>query len=1651
MIYLLLAKAEQLGLFDSIVRVAPHVRKDGTYVAEHQRHQKVRQADLFGAPEKPQEPSAKAKARRLIDFVKRKGGAERMGVLLSGQSAEVVERMVDGFVKETGLSAGQVRAVLGLGGDRKPGESPGTRADAGNQAVTAQADQEPIKDEKPADTGLAAESAPADQEPVKKPDAPRLKNYGWDAVKLSDAYSLEQLEELRKQVTAEHKNPLDADGHPLENGQPTIHLIDNKGRPKLAALAWAVTNKLKERREQEGATEPVTVQAATPGEEHAVPQPAQSISPEAPSIPDQAPSAADTEPKEGDTKTIAGIEYRLQDGRWHRVTPEERDAETAPAEAPAPQLVEHVTKKGKTLRGIIRTDLTKEQAQAIDAYTFKKDGGWFIRDKHLETAAAINTAHANGHLTDEQRQVAHAANATGGPAAAKETLARDLIAKKAAKLREAGQKLAEQAAEDRNRDRLTNTARRARMAAGAEADAAQREAIGKTMMKLADAIEAGEVPALAGVTTRAAVEQLDMEMRNAMQRRERPMSYAESDRLKGRPFDDEDLRHVRMPDPGRWLSGAKSQLQAAIAGKKGAPALRTKIEYSEAVTREIYDAAEALIGKKRLDEIVGGWAPEALKKAARLERAGITSDEKLREAIDQFRQVKAGKVEADPVKIAERAIIGQKIGVDFFPTPKPLAERMAQLAGVEPGARVLEPSAGNGNLADAAKAAGAAVDTVEVSDALRKILEAKGHTLAGRDFESFEPGEQYDAVIMNPPFSNRLDAAHIMRAWGMVRPGGKLVAIAGEGVFFGSDSKAQAFRDWLDDNGAEVEKLPAGTFEDKFLLATTSANARLIVMQKPGGPQEGDRKTVDGVEYVLEGGRWHRAMDPVPEPEPEAVAAEPEPEARRPDPDAELADDREDLREEMMNDPHSERAQELVRQIAAKEEARQAPQEAPASPERRVRAPRSTATPDDLDPNSPNYRYRDTGYIGGSRKELAAEQIKRAARDGRRMRATDIDWDGLEENPREAEEMITKSHLFGQVDWGALKAAGMEPGAGFLIDRIYASVGTEPALKGSQARQDYAIGLESLRDRLEKCQTHLQVMAVLNEMRDEWEGTILTATESDAYRAARERFSAAREVEVAERQEQERYYKAWQAADAAVRSAEWEQQKRTRRGWKPDPELAAKIASLKPAADAAHEAFMAWTAEHPTTHVDLGGGRIASGTAADVASTIAYHKAEEIKAQARSRNLIENPITRAWATLGPRFIAVMQHRRNKGSDTFAKHVASVLVGGVKDWSWAEKEVVRTTAKKRDVSFQLRVADHFDRVGGRPVTVESTQALKEQFGLRDVQSGNWVLKDPKSAEFHVQRSAEAFADLADLLGVPEAQVSANGRLAMAFGARGKGNAGWRGAAQAQYDGVYRVINLTKLGGGGALGHEWWRAIDNLMKEAEGAGQSGKDDYATENPDLLPPGELRDAINGLRAAMLEGEHKATEAFAYSPRDYELAKHNVDGYYSNEVGKAIKAAKSAEDALAAVDQYFTGRRAPTNKKQAANMARWRTLAVAYHDGNPAGAQVEVKSGRPMSSYAFEAWKLDGGDMGKYWSQRSEMSARAFQSWIEDRLAAKGQRNDYLSVYADNKYHVDPIFGPQYPYPDGEERERINAAFDRVVEVMRQRGTLAKAFRFG
>ncbi len=50
------------------------------------------------------------------------------------------------------------------------------------------------------------------------------------------------------------------------------------------------------------------------------------------------------------------------------------------------QLVEHTTAKGKLLKGVIRTDLTQAQVKTFDDFPFRKEGGFFIREKDLAKA-----------------------------------------------------------------------------------------------------------------------------------------------------------------------------------------------------------------------------------------------------------------------------------------------------------------------------------------------------------------------------------------------------------------------------------------------------------------------------------------------------------------------------------------------------------------------------------------------------------------------------------------------------------------------------------------------------------------------------------------------------------------------------------------------------------------------------------------------------------------------------------------------------------------------------------------------------------------------------------------------------------------------------------------------------------------------------------------------------------------------------------------------------------------------------------------------------------------------------------------------------------------------------------------------------------------
>jgi len=216
---------------------------------------------------------------------------------------------------------------------------------------------------------------------------------------------------------------------------------------------------------------------------------------------------------------------------------------------------------------------------------------------------------------------------------------------------------------------------------------------------------------------------------------------------------------------------------------------------------------------------------------ARLAGMGIETPAEFRAALREFIQLQERPAEPDKIKELERKMIGRvKDGLDFFPTPAGVAQDMIDAADIQEGMSVLEPSAGMGHIAGQIRDAGFEPDVVEMSSGRRELLEAKGFNVVGRDFLDIEG--QYDRIIMNPPFSGRRDVEHVQHAYSQLNKDGRLVALMGEGVFFGQDKKAVAFREWLDSVGGTAEKLEEGTFLDPSLPVNTGTNARMVVIDK---------------------------------------------------------------------------------------------------------------------------------------------------------------------------------------------------------------------------------------------------------------------------------------------------------------------------------------------------------------------------------------------------------------------------------------------------------------------------------------------------------------------------------------------------------------------------------------------------------------------------------------------------------------------------------------------------------------------------------------------------------------------------------------------------------------------------------------------------
>lgn len=412
-------------------------------------------------------------------------------------------------------------------------------------------------------------------------------------------------------------------------------------------------------------------------------------------------------------------------------------------------------------------------------------------------------------------------------------------------LKEKGENLQGAGSESLSRDRKSNTARRARMAASAEEEAQRKIKFGKVMERIAEGIQDGSIKYLKRVANITDIELFARLL--SMARRDRITKEKIPYREEGSVATDEKvIRYVRYPYPYFYVQNLRRALHQVeeIPGRKREATAMLKGIKNRADDSYVYFKDEYYIKPLWIvTEPEGSYTKwdaayfkDSVDRFNRAQRMGLVNPSLLRMALREYLQLNSGSFlskeqeSEQKVRELERKFVGTNIP-GFFPTPVDLASEMVQLADIQPGNTILEPSAGLGHIAEIIKSEHPdnELTLVEYHSGLADALKEKGFNVIHGDFLQIK-GVKYDRIIMNPPFENLQDIDHVMHAYDLLNPGGKLVAIMAANKE-GERRKVKEFNDFMSARLAEITENPEGSFLSSF--RPTAVNTITVVIEKP--------------------------------------------------------------------------------------------------------------------------------------------------------------------------------------------------------------------------------------------------------------------------------------------------------------------------------------------------------------------------------------------------------------------------------------------------------------------------------------------------------------------------------------------------------------------------------------------------------------------------------------------------------------------------------------------------------------------------------------------------------------------------------------------------------------------------------------------------
>lgn len=374
---------------------------------------------------------------------------------------------------------------------------------------------------------------------------------------------------------------------------------------------------------------------------------------------------------------------------------------------------------------------------------------------------------------------------------------------------------------------------------------------------------------------------------------------------------------------------------------------------------------------------------------------------------------------------------------------------------------------------------------------------------------------------------------------------------------------------------------------------------------------------------------------------------------------------------------------------------------------------------------------------------------------------------------------------------------------------------------------------------------------------------------------------------------------------------------------------------------------------------------------------------------------------------------------------------------------------KKNAKKKYVPEQLKTIRHTGSVF-RKKSVTGDDYLKS-FTFHGGEFGNWL--NDNDRQYSLDYGYDAFYDLALALDIPSEAISMGGELSIAFGARGSGN------AMAHYEPLRQVINLTKTKGAGSLAHEYGHAIDYIIGSK--VNKNSKSLLQTYMFGSIP--EVKKLVDTMLYSEVNGDERKKHFEKEFQKYKEICFKWITSELSDDVSQEIKdEAKSIADDMCRekgmsfdmVDGFTCPVLLDFLKSNSGTSKHKKTVIEACKAASYAASRMKClennTSFKKNTRYYENSKKfanIYSKDSHGYWDSKEEMFARAFACYVEDKLAALDITDDYLCGHADTCVAYDDDMNIIPAYPQGEERKRINKAFDELITALKEKGYFPKS----